>query len=93
MNQHITKLVRQALKECVSTPVESVIASRIDDHGIVEIPNTFAEKFAELIIEECANAAVQKDAGMAYTVDAAGYVAAGRSTAARMIREHFGVEG
>ena len=52
MNQHITKLVRQALKECVSTPVESVIASRIDDHGIVEIPNTFAEKFAELIVAE-----------------------------------------
>lgn len=56
MNQHITKLVRQALKECVSTPVESVIASRIDDHGIVEIPNTFAEKFAELIVKECAEA-------------------------------------
>lgn len=53
MNQHIIKLVRQALNECVSTPVESVIASRIDDHGIVEIPNTFAEKFAELIVEEC----------------------------------------
>jgi hypothetical protein len=53
MNQHITKLVRQALKECVSTPVESVIASRIDDHDIVEIPNTFAEKFAELLIREC----------------------------------------
>ena len=53
MNQHITKLVRQALNECVSTPVESVIASRIDDHGIVEIPNVFSEKFAELIIREC----------------------------------------
>ena len=53
MNQRITKLVRQVLKECVSTPVESVIASRIDDHGIVEIPNTFAEKFAELIVREC----------------------------------------
>jgi hypothetical protein len=57
MNQHITKLVRQALKECVSTPVESVIASRIDDHGIVEIPNTFAEKFAELIVKQCAGVA------------------------------------
>ena len=56
MNQHITKLVRQALKECVSTPVESVAASRIDDHGIVEIPNTFAEKFAELIVKECLDA-------------------------------------
>ena len=56
MNQKITKLVKQALKECVATPVESVIASRIDDHGIVEIPNTFAEKFAELIVKECLEA-------------------------------------
>jgi hypothetical protein len=55
MNQRITKLVRQALNECVSTPVESVIASRIDDHGIVEIPNVFSEKFAELMIEEMRN--------------------------------------
>jgi hypothetical protein len=53
MNQKITKLVRQALKECVSTPVESVIAGSIDGHGIVEIPNSFAEKFAELIVLEC----------------------------------------
>lgn len=55
MNQKITKLVRQALKECVSTPVESVIAGSIDGHGIVEIPNSFAEKFAELIVRECAS--------------------------------------
>ena len=55
MNQKIIKLVRQALNESVSTPVESIIASRIDDHGIVEIPNTFAEKFAELIVAECAS--------------------------------------
>ena len=50
------------------------------------------QKFAESIIKECANAAVQKDAGMAYTADVAGHVAAGRSIAARMIKEQFGVE-
>tara|TARA_R110000868_G_scaffold255245_3_gene511831 strand:+ start:3319 stop:3597 length:279 start_codon:yes stop_codon:yes gene_type:complete len=53
MNQFITKLVRQALKESVSIKVESVIASSVDGHGIVEIPNNFAEKFAELIVREC----------------------------------------
>jgi len=85
MHQHITKLVRQALKECVSTPVESVIASSIDDHGIVEIPNTFAEKFAELIVLECIGIAQDHSAfyweppnNVNHTIN--------------KIRQHFGVE-
>jgi len=86
MNQHITKLVRQALKECVSTPVESVIASRIDDHGIVEIPNTFAEKFAELIVQECADIASQEDFDVMMKE---GYPC---SHTAEKIKKHFGVE-
>jgi hypothetical protein len=50
------------------------------------------EKFAELIVKECAKVAVFKDSGMAASADVAGYMAAGRSTAARMIKQHFGVE-
>lgn len=50
------------------------------------------EKFAELIVKECAQVAVFKDGGMIATAEVAGYMAAGRSTAARMIKEHFGVE-
>lgn len=76
MNQHITKLIRQALNECVSTPVESVIASRIDDHGIVEIPNTFAEKFAELL---------DKDAEKKYF--SAGYIAGQSDGISETVRE------
>jgi len=49
-------------------------------------------KFAELIIRECVKVAVFKDSGMVASADVAGYMAAGRSTAARMIKEHFGVE-
>ena len=91
MNQLITKLVRQALNECVSTPVESVIASRIDDHGIVEIPNVFSEKFAELIVRECMRLCEHEsnddqydeyDMGMEAKADAI------RET----LKEHFGVE-
>jgi hypothetical protein len=82
MNQHITKLVRQALKECVSTPVESVIASRIDDHGIVEIPNTFAEKFAEMIVRECIEVSLKSS----HRDDDMGAIIA------RQIKEQFGVE-
>jgi hypothetical protein len=84
MNQHITKLVRQALKECVSTPVESVIASRIDDHGIVEIPNTFAEKFAELIVWECAGVAEVSMPINSHPDD--------RLTVKNNVLKHFGVE-
>jgi len=50
------------------------------------------QKFAELIVRECAQIAVFKDSGIVATADVAGYMAAGRSTAARLIQEHFGVE-
>jgi hypothetical protein len=82
MNQKIIKLVRQTLNECVSTPVESVIASRIDNHGIVEIPNTFAEKFAELIVKECMDICQELvDDGLSEA-----------ETPKWKIKEHFGVE-
>ena len=50
------------------------------------------EKFAELIVRECIKVAVNKDSGYMHPADVAGYMAAGRSTAAHMIKEHFGVE-
>lgn len=50
------------------------------------------KKFAQLIVAECMSVAVNKDSGYMHPADVAGYMAAGRSTAAQMIREHFGVE-
>ena len=50
------------------------------------------EKYAELIVKECAQIAVFKDSGTVATADVAGHMAAGRSIAARLIKEHFGVE-
>lgn len=50
------------------------------------------EKFAQLIIEECVKVAIHKDDGMVATADVAGYMAAGRTKAARLIKQHFGVE-
>jgi hypothetical protein len=50
------------------------------------------EKFAELIVAECAHVAVFKDSGMVSSAHVAGYMAAGRSIAAKLIKEHFGVE-
>lgn len=50
------------------------------------------EKYAELVVRECMKVAVNKDSGYIHTANVAGYMAAGRSTAAQMIKEHFGVE-
>ena len=50
------------------------------------------QKFAESIVKECAEIAVFKDSGTIATADVAGHMAAGRSIAARLIKEHFGVE-
>ena len=49
-------------------------------------------KFAELIVRECMKVAVNKDSGYIHPANIAGYMAAGRSTAAQMVKEHFGVE-
>jgi hypothetical protein len=49
-------------------------------------------KFAKLIVRECMKVAVFKDSGTISTAEVAGWMAAGRSTAAKMIKEHFGVE-
>jgi len=43
-------------------------------------------------VRECVKVAVFKDSGTVSSADVAGYMAAGRSTAARMIKQHFGVE-
>jgi hypothetical protein len=50
------------------------------------------EKFAELIVRECAHVAVFNDSGTVATAAVAGHMAAGRSIAAQMIKEHFGVD-
>jgi hypothetical protein len=50
------------------------------------------EKFAELIVRECAHVAVFKDDGRNVEGYMEIYRLQGRSTAAKMIKEHFGVE-
>ena len=59
---------------------------------IYEISKEGLEKFAELLIRQCAHVAVFKDSGTVATAAVAGHMAAGRSIAAKLIKEHFGVE-
>ena len=58
----------------------------------LELQSLRVEKFAELIVRECMNVAVYKSDGMIFTADIAGHQAAGREIAAKMIKQHFGVE-
>ena len=81
MNERIRKLALQALKH-----------PDTDNDGLTVFDNDELEKFAELIVKECARIAVFKDDGYIATADVAGHMATGRVTAARLIKEHFGVE-
>ena len=84
MNERIRELLKQA-------------EERYPKHLAVAVPEVVLrqdalEKFAELIVRECAKIAVFKDDGYIATADVAGHMAAGRVTAARLIKQHFGVE-
>lgn len=78
MNERIKELMEEA----------GIYDFVVESMGI----NEEMEKFAELIVRECAHVAVFKDDGIIATAEVAGYMASGRSTAARVIKKHFGVE-
>ena len=64
------------------------------EHNSAVMLDAFADKFAQLIVAECAKIAIFKNDNMVASDDD-GYVAAkaaGRWTAAKMINTHFGVE-
>jgi hypothetical protein len=70
MNERIRELAEQAV-------------NAIPDHVDFDIPDAFKEKFAELIVRECANLCLDPNH---WYEDAAG------ETFNRVIKEHFGVE-
>jgi hypothetical protein len=91
MNERIRQLSEQAHR---STRDELVHLERVHNriYDLNESAVIYNEKFAQLIVKECAQVAVFKDSGIVATAEVAGYMAAGRSTAARLIKEHFGIE-
>lgn len=85
MNEQIKLLAEQA-----GLKVESFMTNPPKPFQILGSTEQF-ENFAELIVRECAEVAVFKDSGTVATANVAGYMAAGRSIAASLIKEHFGV--
>ena len=89
MNDKIKQLAKEAgyyLYDLTETHECKTVETDSKDEWIT------LEKFAELIVKECMKVAVNKDSGYMHPANVAGYMAAGRSTAAQMIREHFGVK-
>lgn len=89
MNERIQELALRAFQPINDITTEGVADRRTFDKAWFQHYN---EKFAELIIFECTKVAIFKNDGMISTADVAGHIAAGRSIAARMIKEHFGVD-
>jgi len=51
-NNQVLKLVQQALNECMFDPVQpSVVVKGLSPDSGVEIPMAFAERFAQLVLE------------------------------------------
>lgn len=86
MNERIRELAEQAGFQ--SNPLKGFIHLP----GLNPTANVQLEKFAELIVQECALVATQQFTGYTYPVDVAGYVTAGKVQSARMIKQHFGIE-
>jgi len=84
--------MNERIRELWIKAAESTAAFPSGQNNSWETQVNFLDKFAELIVRECMNVAVYKSDGMMFTADIAGHRAAGREIAAKMIKEHFGVE-
>jgi hypothetical protein len=82
MNERIKELIKQAgdyVNEVYTPPVRSKTPGKIWEDGHVGWHTQFNEKFAELIVRECAEQVKNLHANK-------------RISGAEIIREHFGVE-
>lgn len=79
MNERFIEIAQQA-------------SADLDPEEFMGASEVFLEKYAELIVLECAHVAVFNDSGTVATAAVAGHMAAGRSIAATLIKQHFGVE-
>ncbi len=85
--------IKELLARYIAPPA---LAVDRDEQGQHTAHVTYTVSRAEMdallsaVVQECMNVAVNKDAGLiCYTAELAGYVAAGRSHAARAIKQHF----
>ena len=80
MNERIKELAEQAFNEANNGSINNI-----------KIPKEFVEKFAELIVKECATA-IEKDVCHCPDDHVANYFDGGLRHSVRVIKQHFGVE-
>lgn len=78
MNEQIKQLTVQALENSLFEPIDPTVTVG-EGENKVTIPLVFAEKFAELIVEECADIVKY-------------YHSRNETVTPRQILQHFGVE-
>ncbi len=84
MNTVIQELAEQAAEFAVTNPIDLNLESESEDQKIT-IPSTFIEKFAELMVQECATVCQNIDK----EYDGEDVLA---TWCATEIKKHFGVE-
>ena len=95
MNERIQELAEQAgeyVNEVYIPPVRSKTPGKIWEDGHVDWHTQFNQKFAELIIQECANVITDDDLAKDCGTFLMDSYAKGMRYSAHLIKEHFGVE-
>ena len=95
MNERIQELAEQAgeyVNEVYIPPVRSKTPGKIWEDGHVDWHTQFNQKFAELIIQECANVITDDDLAKDCGTFMMDSYAKGMRYSAHLIKEHFGVE-
>ena len=95
MNERIQELAEQAgeyVNEVYIPPVRSKTPGKIWEDGHVDWHIQFNQKFAELIVLECAKAIADDDLAKDCGTFLMDSYAKGMRYSAHLIKEHFGVE-
>jgi len=95
MNERIRELAEQAgeyVNEVYTPPVRSKTPGKIWEDGHVDWHTQFNQKFAELIIQECANVITDDDLAKDCGTFLMDSYAKGMRYSAHLIKEHFGIE-
>ena len=95
MNERIQELAEQAgeyVNEVYIPPVRSKTPGKIWEDGHVDWHTQFNQKFAELIVRECANVITDDDLAKDCGTFLMDSYAKGMRYSAHLIKEHFGVE-
>jgi hypothetical protein len=92
MNEQIKQLTQQALDECRTHDIKMIHAQAMDKYGIVEIPQCFSERFAELIVKECIEQIISKGTDWVDFAPSQTGIRPEYWNMAQQIKQHFGVE-